>query len=354
MSTITEHEVVYADEKKIHYLAAGPPNGPLILFIHGWPASAITWQTQLNAFAALGFRAIAPDMPGFGQSSARRVVTDYSQEALVGGMMALLSDTGRTAAIWVGHDWGAGVTSSVAAHHPEAIKALVNICVPYRSIELGWEGFLPFVNREIYPAHEYEFGQWDYMKKFEEDFESTIEWFEKDTAGFCKAAMQKASPPSPNRVEPMMSGIRKNGWMGGASKPPSVSLLGDPFLPPDVFATFVQDMERTGFWPGCAYYLNHQRNASYNGQRDGKLTKPVLFIHAAWDTVCETQTSRLCERMRAACRNLTEVRIEGGHFLQYERAGEVHAALIRFILTEIPGEWPGFWDSAYTNRKSLV
>lgn len=108
MATITDHEVVYAGNKKIHYLAAGPVNGPLILFIHGWPSTAITWKAQLDAFAAVGFRAIAPDMPGYGQSTARRVADDYCQEALVEGMMALLADTGRKAAIWVGHDWGSG------------------------------------------------------------------------------------------------------------------------------------------------------------------------------------------------------------------------------------------------------
>lgn len=42
MATITEHDVVYAGDKKINYLAAGPVNSPLILFIHGWPATAIT------------------------------------------------------------------------------------------------------------------------------------------------------------------------------------------------------------------------------------------------------------------------------------------------------------------------
>ncbi|KAI1125272.1 Alpha/Beta hydrolase protein [Nemania abortiva] len=101
-TTITDHEVVYANgDKKIHYLAAGPTNGPLIFFIHGWPGTGITWKAQLEAFAGIGFRAIAPDMPGYGKSTARRVLDDYCQEALVEGMMALLGDTSRDAAIYL-------------------------------------------------------------------------------------------------------------------------------------------------------------------------------------------------------------------------------------------------------------
>ena len=354
MTAITEHHVVYASDKKINYLAAGPVNGPLILFIHGWPGTAITWKAQIDAFAALGFRAIAPDMPGYGKSTARRVVEDYCQEALVEGMMALLADTGRNAAIWVGHDWGAGVTSSVAMQHPEAVKALINLCVPYRTIELGWEGFLPLVNREIYPANEYEFGQWDYMKNWEENFEKTIEWFDQDPAGLCKAFLQMTTQP-PNRLT-ILGTVRKNGWFGGIPKPPSVDLTGPPILPAETFDSFAEDMQRTGFWPGSAYYLSHTRNAEYNGKAPsgGRLKQPVLFIHALWDTVCDTKTSRFAESMREFCSNLTEVTVEAGHWVQFEKPGEVNAALLRFLVEELPSDWPGFWENGYIKRKSAL
>jgi soluble epoxide hydrolase/lipid-phosphate phosphatase len=99
-------------------------------FIHGWPGTAITWTTQLDAFASVGFRAITPDISGYGQSTARRVVGDYSQEAIVEGMIALLAHTRHDAAIWVGHDWGTGVVSSVARQYPQCVMALVKLRVP--------------------------------------------------------------------------------------------------------------------------------------------------------------------------------------------------------------------------------
>ena len=64
MATYEEHEVTYGDGKKIFYHAAGPANGPLLIFVHGWPAIGKLWKPQIDAFSAMGFRAIVPDMPG--------------------------------------------------------------------------------------------------------------------------------------------------------------------------------------------------------------------------------------------------------------------------------------------------
>lgn len=61
---IDEHAFVDSQGHKIFYLAAGPQDGPLLIFCHGWPAIAATWTCQLETFANLGFRAVAPDMPG--------------------------------------------------------------------------------------------------------------------------------------------------------------------------------------------------------------------------------------------------------------------------------------------------
>ncbi|KAI1261725.1 putative epoxide hydrolase [Xylariaceae sp. FL1019] len=348
-----EHDVFYAGNKKIHYHAAGPALGPLIIFVHGWPGTGILWKEQLVPFAALGFRVIAPDMPGYGQSTSRRVLDDYHQEAIVEGMKALLEAQGRDAAIWVGHDWGAGVVSSVAIQHPEMVKGLITVCVPFHTVELGWDGFLPLINRDLYPTAEYEFGQWDYMKKYEEDFEETVKWFDGDIAGFCKLSMTEPQPPPQSRFEPMFSSVRKCGWFGGIPNFSVVETTAPSMVSSDVFDSFVGDMQKTGFWGPCAYYMHHKRNASYNGQKArATLTQPALFIHAAWDLICDTKTSRLIEPMRSACSNLTEATIESAHFPQLQKPAEFNAAICRFIMEELPSEWPGFWDTGYVNKKA--
>ncbi|MCK9504439.1 MAG: hypothetical protein M0Q95_09665, partial [Porticoccaceae bacterium] len=60
---ITEH-YLETPRHKTYYLAAGAANSPPIIFIHGWPECSLSWRHQLPFFAAMGFRAIAPDMRG--------------------------------------------------------------------------------------------------------------------------------------------------------------------------------------------------------------------------------------------------------------------------------------------------
>jgi soluble epoxide hydrolase/lipid-phosphate phosphatase len=227
------------------------------------------------------------------------------------------------------------------------------MAVPFHTLELGWKGFLPLVNRDIYPADKYEFGQWDYQKDYEENFEKAVAWFDSDIAGFCKAALQKSTAPE-SRFAAITATVRKTGWFG-LPKPPTVEMTGPPILPPAAYESFVADMKKTGFWPGSAYYLHHKRNGEYNGNAPsgGKLTQPVLFIHAAWDLICDTKTSRLAEPMRKVCSDLTEVTIESGHWAQYEKPDEVNAALVRFIVEKLPSEWPGYWDAGYVSKKTV-
>ncbi len=64
---VTEHYFRSARHGSF-YLAAGPEDGPLIVFVHGWPELAISWRHQIETFAALGYRVVAPDMRGYGRS----------------------------------------------------------------------------------------------------------------------------------------------------------------------------------------------------------------------------------------------------------------------------------------------
>ena len=102
---ITEH-TVKTDGHTSFYLAAGPEDGPLVIFVHGWPELSISWRHQLPALAALGFRALAPDMRGYGRSSVYPHHHDYAQDKIVGDMIGLLDALGADKAVWVGHDWG--------------------------------------------------------------------------------------------------------------------------------------------------------------------------------------------------------------------------------------------------------
>ena len=106
-----------------------PADGTPVIFLHGWPDLALGWRHQLLALGALGFRALAPDMRGYGQSTVHPAKTDYALEACVADMLELLASTGREAAVWVGHDLGAPVAWAIASHHPERTLAVAALLV---------------------------------------------------------------------------------------------------------------------------------------------------------------------------------------------------------------------------------
>jgi pimeloyl-ACP methyl ester carboxylesterase len=100
---------VRTDRHTTFYLSCGAADAPLIVFLHGWPELSISWRHQLRYFADLGFRAVAPDMRGYGRSTVHPNHADYAVEAAVQDMLELLAALGREQAVWVGHDWGAPV-----------------------------------------------------------------------------------------------------------------------------------------------------------------------------------------------------------------------------------------------------
>src|SRR5207237_1385951 len=160
------------------YLAAGTQGVPII-FVHGWPELALTWRHQLEAFGALGFRAVAPDMRGYGRSSIYERHEDYRLELAVADMLELLDALGAEKAVWVGHDWGAPVVWSSAQHHPERCHAVAALTVPYIPQGFAPANLIPLADRAIYPEDAFPAAQWDYQLAYEENFSAAIAIFEK-------------------------------------------------------------------------------------------------------------------------------------------------------------------------------
>src|SRR5438045_6735022 len=152
LTDITEH-AVKTPRHTTFFLTAGDEQRTPIIFLHGWPELSISWRHQLPAFAALGFRTIAPDMRGYGRSSAGYTThAAYAQREIVADMIELADALKIDKAIWVGHDWGSPVAWNVASHHPERCIAVANLCVPYRTIEHSVEGTLGLADRSLYLA----------------------------------------------------------------------------------------------------------------------------------------------------------------------------------------------------------
>ncbi|HEY0803687.1 MAG TPA: alpha/beta hydrolase [Pseudonocardiaceae bacterium] len=319
---------------RMSYLAAGPVDGPLLVFVHGWPAIAETWRPQLETFAALGYRVIAPDMRGYGRSATPADPAAYGQRHLVDDMLALLAHLGRHKAIWVGHDWGSATVWGLAAHHPEACHAVISLCVPYRTLERGPSAMLPYVNREVYPADEYPDAQFDYMTFYERHPGLVTSFLDAAPDRAVRAFFRSGNPGAYGKPAPTATLMRDGGWFGGASAVPDLP-RDKAVLDDALYAALRESFERNGFTGPTAYYLNHAANLAYSDSsiNNGHLQLPVLFIEGRYDYVADSAQSDLASPMREYCHRRTEKTIDAGHWVGLEKPADVNAAIADWLDT---------------------
>jgi len=106
----------------LNYREAGPRDGPVALMLHGFPQSSYMWRHALPAVAARGYRAIAPDFAGFGDSPPDPPGT---WQRHVEGVEAFRQELGLERVVLVVHDWGGLIGLRWACDHPDAVSALV-------------------------------------------------------------------------------------------------------------------------------------------------------------------------------------------------------------------------------------
>jgi pimeloyl-ACP methyl ester carboxylesterase len=333
--------VVRTDRHRTFFLDAGPTDGPLVVFVHGWPELSASWRHQLPCFAGLGFRAVAPDMRGYGCSSVYPRHEDYALEEIVRDMLELLDALGGEKAVWVGHDWGSPVVWSLASHHPERCLGVASLCVPYVATGFTHQNLIALVDRSVYPEAEYPAGQWDYMLFYEESFDKARAAFEASVRDTVKALFRKGSPGGKGKPSRTAQVRRDGGWFGGAGRAPDVPRDADVLTEEDLHR-YAAALEGNGFFGPDSWYMNAKRNLAYAARaRDGgTLRLPVLFLHGEYDYTCETVTSGLAEPMRRTCRDLTEVTVSSGHWMAQEKPQAVNAALARWLALKLPEVWP--------------
>jgi pimeloyl-ACP methyl ester carboxylesterase len=335
---VTEHTVKTA-RHTTGYLACGAKDAPLLIFVHGWPELSLSWRHQLPVFAALGFRCIAPDMRGYGRSSTYTRHEDFAQEEIVADMVELLASLGRDKAVWIGHDWGSPVVWNMAAHHPDKTVGVASLCVPYLSTGFTLETVVPLVDRTLYPEAQFPAGQWDYQVFYEESFDTACASFDAHPRNLVKALFRKGDPTRVGKYAPTSMVRKAGGWFGGGACP-DVPRDPDVLTETDMEA-YAAALTKNGFFGPDSWYMNHEANGAYakRAANGGKLAMPVLFLHGAYDTTCETMTSKLAEPMRRDCADLTEVVVPSGHWMAQEQPVAVNAALAKWLATRLPVYW---------------
>jgi pimeloyl-ACP methyl ester carboxylesterase len=306
------------------YWECGPDDGPLMLFIHGWPAIGLMWRAQMEAFSAEGWRCVAPDMRGYGGSSRPATSEAYRLSEIVQDMVELHDHLGGRPAIWVGHDWGSPVAAAVAAHHSARSRGVVLVSVPYFPEGFALPSLLPLIDRQLYPVELHPDGQWDYYRFYLTHFEQSVSDLEADIPATLASLYRAGNPASAGRISPSALITHNGGRYGSSHRAPATPP--DPMMwPPADFDALVESFRRTGFRPANTWYLNDAANRAYAGAAPdgGRLRQPALFVNGAWDAICDITRSRLGEPMHGACDDLSIESLAAGHWLPLERKTEL-------------------------------
>jgi pimeloyl-ACP methyl ester carboxylesterase len=275
--------------------------GPLVVFCHGFPELGFSWRHQVVALAGAGYRTLTPDLRGYGGSSRPSAIEDYDILTLCADLTGLLDEAGADDAVFVGHDWGAGVVWQLAQAHQDRVRAVAGLSVP--ALPRAPAPPVPILRRRL--------GDDFYMV-----------WFQEP--GVADVALARDV-----RRTLLSDDVLAGAWQDGDPAPPRLR----PWQSEEELDVFVRAFSETGFTGGLNYYRNLDRNWALTEYLDGRtIDQPSMFLTGSEDLVGRFMSSA---RLTSVLTDLREnVVIDGaGHWIQQERPDQVTAALLRFLAT---------------------
>ncbi len=274
---------------RMHYLEEGPPDGYPVLLLHGFPELAYSWRHQLPALAAAGYRAIAPDLRGYGETDKPQAIRDYDIHHIREDLAGLLDALGIERCAVAGHDWGAIITWHLALTRPDRFERIIALNVPFqpRGSIKPTDGFRAVSD-----------GRFNYILAFQPE-------------GVAEANMERDLKAS---LGGMMRGIT-----------PHPEAISDAEI-----QVFVDAFARGGMRGPINYYRNMDWNWESTPELSGrKVEQPTLMIVADKDPILKPEMSEGIERNVP---NVRKVLISDcGHWTQQEKPAEVNAAIVAFL-----------------------
>ena len=296
--------------------------GPLVLLIHGFPELGVSWRAQVKALAEAGFRAVAPDMRGYGGTDKPEAREAHTILHLVGDMVDLVRALGETSAVVIGHDWGAPVAWHCALMRPDLFRAVAGLSVPFQPRRPNG----PPTPAMAAIAKRAGMGEL-YINQFQAGDAHRV--FEADAASALRKCFYAYDGATPDD--------RQSTGFIPAGQDFLSTVADDATLPPwmseDHFQEYVDAFTAGGFRGPIDWYRCLDLNWSLTAfLQDQKIRQPALFIVGERDPVRHYAGAHEAGLKDWA----TDLRgghvLEGaGHWLQQERADEVNDLLITFI-----------------------
>jgi pimeloyl-ACP methyl ester carboxylesterase len=297
--------MIPANGVELEVFEAGQQNaGRPIILLHGWPEHAFSWRHQIPALVDAGYHVIVPNQRGYGNSSHPSEVFAYDIKHLTDDLVALLDHYEYENATFVGHDWGAMVAWWLTLLHPNRVKRLIALAVPYQVRgEKPWIDWMEeFLGSDYYFVH------------FNRQPGVADRILDENVNQFLNNLFRKNIPQTP--PEPGMAMIN----LAGAKHP-----KGEPFMSENEMAVFVASFESSGFAGSINWYRNLDRNWHLLANANPIIKQAVLMIYGEQDMIPKF------EGLSQFVPNVEEVSIDCGHWIQQEKPKETNQVILEWL-----------------------
>ena len=305
---------------RIHVAEVG--EGPIVLFVHGFPESWYSWRHQLPAVAESGWRAVAIDVRGYGSSEAPEDIGAYRLVHLAGDCVGVIEALGETSAVIVGHDWGSPIASAAARLRADVFSAVALLSVTYdpRNEHRPSEVFRAMGGDDEF-----------YIEYFQEPGRAEAE-IAVDPARWLEGFYFSASGDSPSLAEgeKPMGLVAQGGKLRDRMRFPDGPL---DWMSANDLAFYVGEFARAGFTGGLNRYRCVDLDwADLRAWHGVPLRQPSLFIGGERDGPTLWGAGSIARYPQTLPNLHASVILPGvGHWMQQEDAAGVNAALLGFL-----------------------
>ncbi|XP_008589597.1 PREDICTED: bifunctional epoxide hydrolase 2 [Galeopterus variegatus] len=296
----------------LHFVELG--SGPPVCLCHGFPESWFSWRYQIPALAQAGYRVLAVDMKGYGDSSAPPEIEEYSMEVLCKDMVTFLDKLGLSQTVFIGHDWGGALVWNMALFYPERVRAVASLNTPFLPANPNMS---PMEGIKANPA-------FDYQLYFQEPGVAEAE-LERNPSRTFKIVFRA----SDETLLSTRSVRERGGFLVNMPEEPSLSKM----VTEEEIQFYVQQFKKSGFRGPLNWYRNMEKNWQWGCKALGrKILIPALMVTVEKDRVLVPELSK---HMEDWIPSLKRGHIKDcGHWTQMEKPAEVNQILTEWLETE--------------------
>ncbi|WP_421936506.1 alpha/beta fold hydrolase [Phenylobacterium sp.] len=313
----------YDDINGIRMHTAEVGEGPPVILCHGFPELWYTWRHQMPALAEAGYRVIAPDLRGAGETTAPLDVAGYAPQNQCADILSLMDRLGLEQATVIGHDWGSVLAWNLAFHHGDRLNAVGGINAPGLQMLQAPVNLLTLLAAAP--------GIWDYQFYFQEPGIAEAE-FEADVARFHTLLRRSSRPEDGFDILRDFHSVRARGGLlvGYPQAPARSAIMSEADL-----EVYVRNYRRTGFRGMLNYYRVYDQLAAWAGDLQGRTVDiPVFVLTCGKDPVMRPE---LTAGMEALAPNLTRGHIEDcAHWSTEEQPDAVNRMLVEWLAKVLP------------------